>query len=108
MALHYRFNHPHRSNKELLALCNRYWFAIGTAQLIEDVKENCQLCKSVAPLPREFFEQSTSISGKLGSSWAGDVIRGDLQFIFIAREKLSVSSVSLQAIGMLFNSRNIS
>ena len=76
-------------------MCNRYWFSIGTVKLIEEVKENCQLCKALAPLPKEFFEQSTSRSGKLGSCWAADVIRGDLQFIFIAREKLSCYTVTI-------------
>ena len=94
LALHYRFAHPHPSSKELLTLCNRYWFAIGTAKLIEEIKENCQLCKSIAPVPREFFEQNTSKSGKLGTSWACDVIRGDTQYIFVAREKLSSFTVS--------------
>ena len=75
-------------------MCNRYWFAIGTAKLIEDVKESCQLCKSLAQVPKELFEQSTSLSGKLGSAWACDVIRGDQQFIFIAREKLSSFTVT--------------
>ena len=70
MALHYRFSHPHPSTKELITLCNRYWFSIGTAKLIEEVKQNCQLCRAIAPVPREFFEQSTSRSGKLGSLWA--------------------------------------
>ena len=94
IALHYRFSHPHPSTKELTALCNRYWFSIGGANLIEDVKQNCQLCKSIAPVPREFFEQHTSRSGKLGSNWSADVIRGDLQFIFIIREKLSCYTVT--------------
>ena len=95
MALHYRFSHPHPSTKELVMLCNRYWFSIGTAKLVEEVKENCQICKSVAPVPKEFFEQTTSKSGSLGSCWAGDVIRGDRQFIFIAREKLSSFTVTI-------------
>ena len=43
IALHYQFSHPHHSTKELTALCNRYWFSIGGANLIEDVKQNCQL-----------------------------------------------------------------
>ena len=94
MALHYRFSHPHPSTKELITLCNRYWFSIGTARLIEEIKQNCQLCRAIAPVPREFFEQSTSRSGKLGSLWAADVIRGDLQFVFIAREKLSCYTVT--------------
>ena len=94
MALHYRFHHPHPSSKELLTLCNRYWFAVGTAKMIEEVKSNCQLCNSIAPVPKEFFQQSTTISEKLGSSWSCDVIRGDLQFIFIAREKLSSFTVT--------------
>ena len=63
--------------------------------LLEEVKENCQICKSVAPVPKEFFEQTTSKSGSLGSCWAGDVISGDRQFIFIAREKLSSFTVTI-------------
>ena len=94
MALHYRFSHPHPSSKELLTLCNRYWFSVTTSKLIDEVKNNCQLCKSIAPVPREFFEQSTTKSGKLGASWACDVMRGDLQFVFIAREKLSSYTVT--------------
>ena len=63
--------------------------------MIEEVKENCKLCKSLAQVPKELFGQSTTLSGKLGSSWSADVIRGDQQFIFIAREKLSSFTVTM-------------
>ena len=35
----------------IMSLCNRYWFAIGTAKMIDEVKEICQLCKSLAQVP---------------------------------------------------------
>ena len=93
-ALHLKFDHPHPSNQELKQICNRYWYSTQLSQIIQDVWESCQLCQALKPVPREIFEQTTSESGKLGSTWSADVMRGDLQFIFIAREKLSSFTVT--------------
>ena len=93
-ALHMKFDHPHPCNHELKQITNRYWYSTQLSQIIQDVWDSCQLCQALKPVPREIFEQTTSESGKLGSTWSADVIRGDLQYIFIAREKLSSFTVT--------------
>ena len=93
-ALHIKFDHPHPSKLELRKVCDRYWFATQLNQIIQQVWDNCHQCQALEPVPREIFEQSTAESGSLGSTWSADVMRGDLQFLFIAREKLSSYTVT--------------
>ena len=93
-ALHIKFDHPHPSKQELKKICDRYWFSTQLNQLIQEVRDSCYQCQALEPIPKEIFEQSSTKSGNLGSTWSADVIRGDLQFIFIAREKLSSYTVT--------------
>ena len=93
-ALHTKFDHPHSSNQELKKVVNRYWYSTGTNRLLQEVNDACQVCQSLKLIPKELVEQTTSQSGKLGSSWSADILRGDLQFLFIAREKLSSYTVT--------------
>ena len=93
-ALHIKCDHPHPSKPELKKICDRYWFSTDLNSQINSVWLGCHECQALAPVPREIFQQTTSRSGKLGSMWSADVIRGDRQFIFIAREKLSSFTVT--------------
>ena len=93
-ALHVKFDHPHPSKPELKKICDRYWFSVDLDTMINSVWLSCHKCQSLAPVPKEIFQQSTVKSGKLGSMWSADVIRGHQQFIFIAREKLSSFTVT--------------
>ena len=93
-ALHVRFDHPHPSNQELKKIIDRYWFATQTNKIIQEIFDSCLPCQALRPLPKELVEQSTSESASLGSSWSADVLRSDLQYIFIIREKLSSFTVS--------------
>ena len=72
----------------------RYWFSLGMANVIEEVWQNCPRCQAAKNVPKEIFGQSTIATDTLGKNWAGDVIRGDMQFIFCAREKLSSFTVA--------------
>ena len=72
----------------------RYWFSIYLAKTIQDVWEKCDICQSLKQAPREIFEQSSTLSGALGTKWAADIIKSDKQCIFIAREKLSNFTVT--------------
>ena len=93
-ALHVRFDHPHPSNQELKKIVNRYWYATNSNQIIQDIFDSCTPCQALKPLPKEMLEQSTTESGSLGSSWSADILRSDLQYVFIAREKLSSFTVT--------------
>ena len=93
-ALHIKFDHPHPSSQELKTVSSRYWYSTKLNQIIQEVWDSCHLCQALKPVPKEIFEQTTTESGRLGSNWSADVIRGDLQFIFIAREKLSSFTVT--------------
>ena len=67
----------------------RYWFSLGLVKVIEEVWQSCPRCQAAKSVPKEIFGQSTVVTDTLGKNWAGDVIRGDMQFIFCAREKFS-------------------
>ena len=91
LALHNKFRCPTRS--ELTKIMKRYWFSLGLVNVIDEVWQNCPRCQAAKTVPKEIFGQSTVATDTLGKNWAGDVIRGDMQFIFCAREKLSSFTV---------------
>ena len=92
LALHNKFKCPTRS--ELIKIMKRYWFSLGMVNVIGEVWQNCPRCQAAKNVPKEIFGQSTVATDILGKNWAGDVIRGDMQFIFCAREKLSSFTVA--------------
>ena len=77
MALHIKCKCP--SRKELENIMIRYWFSIHLAKTIQDVWEKCDICQSLKQAPREIFEQSSTLSGALGTRWAADIIKSDKQ-----------------------------
>ena len=91
-ALHIKCKCP--SRKELENIMARYWFSINMAKTVQDVWEKCNTCQSLKQAPREFFEQSSTLSGALGTKWSADIIKSDRQLIFITREKLSNFTVT--------------
>ena len=92
-ALHKKFNCPSRN--EMGKIVKRYWFSLGLQKMIDEVWQQCPRCQAAKNIPKEIFEQSTVKSDGLGRNWAADVIRGDRQFIFCAREKLSSFTVAV-------------
>ena len=92
LALHNKFTCPTRL--ELGRLMRRYWFSLGLTKVIEEVWQSCPRCQAAKNVPKEIFEQSTVKTENFGKNWAADVIRGDSQFIFCAREKLSSFTVA--------------
>ena len=92
LALHNKFNCPTRL--ELGKIMKRYWFGLGMVKVIEEVWSSCTRCQAAKQVPKEIFGQSTVQTDTFGKNWSADVIRGDSQFIFIAREKLSSFTVA--------------
>ena len=92
-ALHNKLHCP--SKLEMNKIIKRYWFSLGLPSIIEDVWSNCPRCQAAKSVPKEIFEQSTLKTDKFASNWSADVIRGDRQFIFCAREKLSSYTVAV-------------
>lgn len=92
LALHNKFKCPTRA--ELTKIMRRYWFSLGLVKVIEEVWQSCPRCQAAKSVPKEIFGQSTVVTDTLGKNWAGDVIRGDMQFIFCAREKFSSFTVA--------------
>ena len=92
LALHNKFKCPTRL--ELGKIMKRYWFALGMIKVIEEVWLSCQSCQAAKKVPKEIFGQSTVPTDTFGKHWAADVVRGDLQFILLAREKLSSFTVA--------------
>ena len=92
-ALHLYFKHPkpHQLNK----LFDRYFYGIGSSMLIDQVSKNCEQCNSLIHIPKEIFDQSTTLSPpSVGSKFAADVIRRKSQVILVVRDVLSSYTTS--------------
>lgn len=87
-ALHLSLSHPAKS--QLVKIFNRYFFALGSVKLINDITDNCDVCLSLKKAPREIFEQSSSPpAAHPGQSLAADVICRAGQKILVVRDSLT-------------------
>ena len=91
-ALHLRLQHPTKT--QLTKVFHRYFYALDADKHIEIITSQCPQCASVAKLPREVEEFSTSNEQpELGTSFACDVLCRARQRIFIIRDAFSSFTV---------------
>ena len=87
-ALHLRFSHPAKTQLE--KVFNRYFYAMGSHNVITDITRTCAHCSSLATLPPERPEYSTSTPpSSPGFRFASDVMRRERQFILVTRDDFS-------------------
>ena len=86
-SLHIKLNHPSRA--QLHKFANRHFHCIGTTQTIDSVHSSCEVCKSLATLPKIKDPYTTTENPIFGQHFSADVMISDGQKLFIAREKLS-------------------
>lgn len=87
-ALHIYFQHP--TPCQMRKIFDRYFYALRSSKVIDEVCAKCDLCNSLKHIPREIFKQSNSKSPTfVGSEFAADVIRRTKQHILVVRETLS-------------------
>ena len=87
-ALHLNLSHPTRS--QLGKVFNRYFYALSSAKVIDDVTNSCNTCLALKRAPNELFEQSSSSPpSHPGSCLAADVICRAGQKILVVRDTLT-------------------
>ena len=86
-SLHIKLNHPSRSQMQKF-VC-RHFFCIGTANTVDSVHRSCEICASLAILPKQKTSESTTPNPVFGSNFSADVMVSDGQKVFICIEKLS-------------------
>ena len=92
-ALHLRLHHP--SKHQLSKAFHRYFYAINADKVIADICSQCNLCSSVALLPQDIEEFTTSdIPRTIGTHFACDVLRRANQFIFVIRDEFSSFTIT--------------
>ncbi len=92
-ALHLHFTHC--TETQLQKLFHRYFYCIGSDNVIKTVVENCHQCTSMKKVPTELFEQSSSASPTtVGQKFAFDVIKRRKQNIFAIRDIHSAYTVA--------------
>lgn len=92
-AIHTSFNHP--TAHQLTKMFDRYFYGIGSNQIIKEVTTQCELCNSLKSVPKEIFEQSSSLSpATVGRKFAADVIQRQKQHILAIRDTLSSYTMS--------------
>ena len=87
-ALHLRLSHPSKS--QLKSVFGRYFYAYRSDQAITHVSESCDQCASLATVPNELPEFSTTPPPQHpGTLFSCDVMRRSKQYIFVARDSFS-------------------
>ena len=87
-ALHLNLSHPSRS--QLIKVFGRYFFALSSTRIIEEVTNSCNTCLALKKAPRELLEQTSSDPpDHPGSSLAADVICRTGQKILVVRDTLT-------------------
>lgn len=87
-ALHLRFSHPTKS--QLQKVFERYFFALDHEEGITEVTNSCHLCQSLAKLPPERAQFSTSEPPNApGKVFASDVMKRSSQKILVTRDYFS-------------------
>ena len=87
LAIHLMFNHASKS--QLKKLYDRYFFSTGSSKSIDDVVNNCITCNSLKKVPRELFDQSTSVTSSPGKRLSADVMCRAGQKILVVRDMLT-------------------
>ena len=87
-ALHLRLQHP--SKLQLKTIFHRYFCALDADKLIDEVSSKCAQCASLAKLPREIAEFSTTYPpDRPGVRLACDVMCRARQKVFVIRDVFS-------------------
>ena len=81
-SLHLKLNHP--TTMQLSKVFKRQFFALKSDNYAKLVGENCELCRSLLKLPKEYHPQSSvDLPTSPCKSFAADVIRRFRQKIFL-------------------------
>ena len=92
-ALHIRLQHPTRN--QMKKMFNKFFFALDSDKEIEQVYTNCSQCSSLATIPKDVEEFSTTSQRlSLGTSFACDVMQRARQRIFVLRDCFSSYTVA--------------
>ena len=84
-ALHIQLNHP--SHHQLMAVTQRYFYALDMDKAVGQVTSSCHHCASLRNTPHTLISQSTGDPPEcVGFSFAADVMRRNRQFILVLRE----------------------
>lgn len=87
-ALHLRLQHP--SKTQLHRLFHRYFYALDSDHEIDLTSSSCAHCASLAQLPKEITDFSTSYPSKIpGTFFACDVMCRARQKVLVMRETLT-------------------
>ena len=86
--LHNKFNHPAKT--QLTSLFNRYFFASGSSQTIEQIYTSCHTCQSMIKLPQNMQQYKTTTTAlHPGTHYGIDVVKRAKQKILVARDQFS-------------------
>ncbi len=87
VALHLMFHHASKS--QLRKLFDRHFYSVGSSSTISDVVNDCSTCNSLKKLPKEMFEQSSTITLSPGKCFSADVMRRAGQKVLVVRDMLT-------------------
>ena len=93
-AIHLRFQHPSRC--QLKKLFHKYFYALNADTEIDVVSSQCAQCASLAKLPREVMDYTTSqVPSCPGKHFACDIMCRARQKIFVIRDCFSSYTIAM-------------
>ena len=92
-SLHLKLSHP--TALQLSKVFKRRFFALKSEHYAKLVVEHCELCRSLASLPKEYHPQSSvDLPTSPCKTFAADVVRRFRQKIFVLRETFSSFTIT--------------
>lgn len=85
--LHIRHQHPSRA--QLKSIFDKYFFGIGTSNIIEETCNLCHLCQAVKKLPQQKIFSTTTMAQIPGTHFVCDIMRRAKQNIIVVRDQFS-------------------
>ena len=92
-SLHLKLNHP--TTLQLSKVFKRRFFALKSDHYAKIVVDHCELCRSLATLPKEYHPQSSvDLPISPCKTFSADVVRRFRQKIFVLRETFSSFTIT--------------
>ena len=85
--LHIKHDHP--SKAQLKSIFDKYFYGITTANYIEEVCNQCQLCQATKKLPQQQTFTTTTNAQQPGTHFVCDIMRRAKQNIIVVRDQFS-------------------
>ena len=91
-SIHIKLDHPSRA--QMHKFLHRYFFCIGLTHTVDTIHTSCQICTSLAIMPKFDSDHTSTEKLGFGSHFSADIVIINIQKIFVCRENLSQFTIT--------------